>query len=85
MELNYLTNDFIRNDVGIWGAKLSDEDCEKIRLEVIKLNALGEFYHTGVYWIANRLAADGAIFPRSWLGGTFPRHTPQDLLNAKKL
>ena len=40
--LDYLTNDFIRSEVGIWGAKISDEDCEIVRQEVYKCRYLPE-------------------------------------------
>lgn len=62
--LDDLTNDFIRSEVGIWGAKISDEDCEIVRQEVYRLNAAGEFHHNGIYWIANRLALERKIHPQ---------------------
>lgn len=62
--LDYLTDNFIRNEVGIWGAKISDEDCETIRAYVHCLDERGEFHHNGVYWIANRLASEGKIHPQ---------------------
>lgn len=61
--LAYLTDDFIRCDCGIHGAQLSEEDCARIREEVIRLHTRGEFHHTGIYWIANRLAGEGEIHP----------------------
>lgn len=61
--LDYLTREFVRNDCGTNGAFLSDRDCDLIIAEVKRLDALGEFYHTGVYWIANRLAGEGVINP----------------------
>lgn len=62
--LDYLTDDFIRGEVGIWGAKISDEDCETIRAYIHYLDERGEFHHNGVYWIANRLASEGRIQPQ---------------------
>lgn len=63
MNLDCLTNEFIRFDVGINGAKITDKECSLIRLEVQRLHEQG-FHHVGVYWTANRLAADGVIHPR---------------------
>lgn len=64
MDLNYLTNVFIRSDIGVYGAEITDNECELIRAEVQRLHERGEFHHTGVYWIANQLAADGIIYPK---------------------
>lgn len=64
MNLDYLTDEFIRRGCGVNGAEFSDEDCQRIREEVFTLYDKGEFHHTGVYWIANRLAADGIIQPQ---------------------
>lgn len=61
--LDYLTREFVRQDCGANGAKLRDKDCDLIIAEVKRLDAKGEFYHTGVYWIANKLAAEGVINP----------------------
>lgn len=57
----YVTREFVRNDCGIHGAQFSDADCDRIIAEVQELAQLGEFHHTDVYWIANRLAAEGCI------------------------
>ena len=62
-DISYITRESIRAEIGIFGAKLSDEDCDKVIAEVKRLDAAGEFEHSGVYWIANRLAADGVINP----------------------
>lgn len=62
--LDYLTNNFIRSDIRINGAEITDEECSFIRVEVQRLHEQGKFYHTGVYWIANRLAVDGVIHPQ---------------------
>jgi hypothetical protein len=61
--LAYLTDDFIRRDCRIHGAQLSEEDCARIREEVIRLHECGAFHNTGIYWIANRLAGEGEIHP----------------------
>ena len=61
--LDYLTREFVKQDCGINGAVLSNEDCDRIIKEVKRLYSIGKFHHTGVYWIANRLAADGVINP----------------------
>ena len=63
MDTDYVTRDFVRQDCGIHGARLSDSDCDAIIDEVKKLTADGKFPHTGVYWIANRLVAEGRIHP----------------------
>ena len=63
MEINYLTRDFVRQDCGIYGASLSDSDCDTVIAEVKRLAVKGKFSHTGVYWIANRLVAEGRIHP----------------------
>ncbi|MGI2907149.1 hypothetical protein [Tolypothrix sp. VBCCA 56010] len=62
-ELDYVTHDFVRADCSIHGAMLSDNDCDIIIAEVKRLWASGQFHHTGVYWIANSLAANGMIHP----------------------
>lgn len=59
----YITREFVRQDCGIHGAELSDEDCDVIIAEVRLLTEQGKFNHSGVYWIANRLAAEGQIHP----------------------
>lgn len=64
MTVDYLSNEFIRRDCGVHGAEFSDEDCQKIREEVLLLHEKGEFNYAGVYWIANRLVADGVIQPK---------------------
>lgn len=61
--LDYLTREFVRSDCGIHGAELSDEDCDRVIAEVKRLNNERNFHHTGVYWIANELAANGHIKP----------------------
>lgn len=61
--LDYLTREFVRQDCGINGAVLTDEDCDRIIKEVKRLYKIGKFHHTGVYWIANRLTAEGIINP----------------------
>jgi hypothetical protein len=60
---SYVTRSFVRKDVGANGAQLSDQDCDRIIAEVLRLDEEKSFAHTGVYWIANRLAADGHIHP----------------------
>ena len=60
-ELNYLTREFVKQDCGTNGAILSDRDCDIIIDKVKQLHSVGKFHHTGVYWIANSLAADGLI------------------------
>ncbi|MDZ8260583.1 hypothetical protein [Nostoc sp. ChiQUE01b] len=62
-EIDYVTRDFVRRDCGVYGAVLSDEDCDVIIAEVQQLAEQGKFHHTGVYWIANSLAANGMIHP----------------------
>ena len=62
-ELSYLTREFVRKDCGTNGATFSDEDCDRIIQEVKRLHSEGKFFHTGCYWIANRLAAEGIIKP----------------------
>lgn len=64
MNLNYLTNKFIRTEVGIHGAEISDRDCVAIRAEVQRLYNQSKFHHTGIYWVANRMAANGTIHPQ---------------------
>lgn len=64
--LDYLTREFVKKDCSANGAILTDRDCDLIINAVKRLNAAGKFHHTGVYWIANRLAAEGIIKP------TFP-------------
>lgn len=61
--IDYIDYAFIRQDVAIHGATLSDADCQTVLEEVRRLDSLDEFHHTGVYWIANRLAADKLIHP----------------------
>lgn len=64
MNLDYLNSKFIHFNVGINGAEITDEECSIIRTEVQRLHEQGKFHYTGVYWIANRLAADGVMYPR---------------------
>ena len=64
MPLDYLSDEFIRRDCGVHGAEFSNSDCEKIRKEVLRLHEKGEFHHAGVYWMANRLVAEGVIQPK---------------------
>lgn len=61
--LAYLTDEFIRADCGVHHVQLSEQDCARIREEIIFLYQNGCFHHTGVYWVANRLAAEGEIYP----------------------
>ncbi len=56
----YLTNEFMKQDVGVNGAAINQE-CQTINQTVMALDANGQFNHMGVYWIANQLAADGKI------------------------
>jgi len=60
---SYITRSFVRKDVGANGAQLTDQDCDRIIAEVLRLDEESSFPHTGIYWIANRLAADGLIHP----------------------
>jgi hypothetical protein len=60
----YITRDFVRNDCGIHGTTFSDEDCDLVIAKVQRLAMEDKFQHTGVYWIANALAADGLIHPK---------------------
>ncbi|MBW4595452.1 MAG: hypothetical protein KME46_21755 [Brasilonema angustatum HA4187-MV1] len=62
-DIAYVTQEFVRQDCGIYGVKLVDADCDVIIDEVKKLAQQGNFHHTGVYWIANYLAAEGRIHP----------------------
>lgn len=62
-ELDYLTRDFVRDECCIFGAVLSDTDCDRIIKEVKLLYAQGQFHHTGVYSIADYLAAQNLISP----------------------
>jgi hypothetical protein len=59
----YVTRDFVRNDCGIHGTTFSDEDCDLVIAKVQRLAMEDKFQHTGVYWIANALAADRLIHP----------------------
>lgn len=63
LQTEYVTRAFVRADCGIHGARLSDEDCDAIITEVRRLAGQGQFQHAGVYWIANRLVAQGRIDP----------------------
>lgn len=63
MKLDYLTNEFIRTEVKIHGMEISNQECDRYRAEVQRLYDQGEFHHTGVYWVANRLAADSYYSP----------------------
>ena len=47
--LDYLTPDFVRHDCGVFGATLSDHDCDRIISQVHYLYSQGKFHHTGVY------------------------------------
>lgn len=60
----YVTREFVRGDCSVHGAILDDADCDRIIAEVQELAQLGNFSHSGVYWIANRLAAEGYIHPQ---------------------
>ncbi|MBP5972486.1 hypothetical protein HW132_07010 [Brasilonema sp. CT11] len=62
-DIAYITREFVRQDCGIHGINLVDEDCDVIIDEVKKLAQQGNFQHTGVYWIANYLATEGRIHP----------------------
>lgn len=62
-ELDYLTRNFVRDQCSSNGAVLSDADCDRIIEQTQQLYTLDRFHHTGVYWIANQLAADGVITP----------------------
>ena len=64
-DIDYITRDFVRQDCGVHGATFSDENCDTIIAEVARLTEEGIFSHTGVYWIANQLAAEGKISPRN--------------------
>ena len=61
--LDYLTREFVRKDCGSNGAVLSEIDCDLVIEEVKRLHAIKEFHHTGVYWVANKLAGEGVIKP----------------------
>ena len=61
--LDYLTREFVRKDCGSNGAVLSEIDCDLVIQEVKRLYDKGEFHHTGVYWVANKLAGEGVIKP----------------------
>ncbi|BAY59255.1 hypothetical protein NIES2135_61320 (plasmid) [Leptolyngbya boryana NIES-2135] len=73
----YVTREFVRADAGANGAQFSDEDCDCIIAEVQRLYAEGNFHHNGVYWIANRLAADRLIHPT--LPDHFESRLPREL------
>lgn len=73
MNLDYITNEFIRTEVGIHGARISDQECEAICAEVQRLYDQGKFYHTGIYWVTNRMAADEVIHP--YLPKSFQPHS----------
>ena len=60
----YITKDFVRNDCKINGAILSDFDCDRVIAEVQELAQQGNFTHTGIYHIANRLAGSKCIHPQ---------------------
>jgi hypothetical protein len=62
-DVAYVTREFVRADCSIHGASFSDADCDTIIAEVQKLAQQGNFHHAGVYWIANRLTAEGQIHP----------------------
>jgi len=63
-ELDYFTREFVRQDCGYNGAILCDRDCDIIIDKIKQLHSIGKFHHTGVYWIANSLAADNLIHPQ---------------------
>lgn len=63
-ELDYLTRKFVRDECGIFGATLDDRECDLVILETQRLYLQGQFHHTGIYWIANALAADNLIHPQ---------------------
>ena len=60
-ELDYLTREFVRGECGVFGATLDDRECDLIILETQQLYLQGQFHHTGVYWVANALAANNLI------------------------
>lgn len=62
--VTYTTRKFVHSDCHLYDAVLSDEDYNRIIAEVQELVQQGDFAHTGVYWIANRLASRGAIHPQ---------------------
>lgn len=62
--ITYIIRDFVRQECSVWGAILSDLDCDEVIAEVARLAKQGKFHHTGVYWIANRLVAEGRINPK---------------------
>ena len=63
-DIDYITREFVRHDCGVHGAIFSDENCDIVIAEVARLAEEGMFSHTGVYWIVNRLAAEGRISPK---------------------
>lgn len=60
----YVTRELVRSDCSAHGAILTDKDCDQIIAEVQELAQLRKFSHSGVYWIANRLAAEGTTHPQ---------------------
>ena len=62
-ELDYLTYDFVRHECSVFGAILSNTHCQLVIAEVHSLYLRGQFHHTGIYWIANHLAARKIIHP----------------------
>lgn len=62
--VTYVTREFVRSDCQVHGAMLSDSDCDRVIAEVQELAQHGNFAHTGVYWIANRLAGSKCIHPQ---------------------
>lgn len=62
-DISYITREFVRKECGIFGAVFSDKDCDEVITEVTRLAERDEFYHTGVYWIANQLVSQGRIHP----------------------
>lgn len=59
--VTYIIRKFVQSDCHLHDAVLSDEDYDRIIAEAQELVQQGDFAHTGVYQIANRLACRGAI------------------------
>lgn len=60
----YITREFVHNDCHLHSTVLSNEDYDRIIAEVQELAQQGNFAHTGIYSIANRLACEGTIHPQ---------------------
>lgn len=60
----YITREFVHNDCHLHSTVLSNEDYDRIIAEVQELAQQGNFAHTGIYWVANRLACEGTIHPQ---------------------